>query len=63
MEGRCIKCGRSNHQALEYKAPSRAKTPSLLSNANKEPVQKKMKFDKVYLKITELGSEKNAGME
>ena len=63
IEGRCIKCGRSNHQAQDCKAPSRAKTPPSLGNANQEPVQKKRKFDKGHLKIMELGSEEDSGNE
>ena len=63
MEERCIKCGRSNHQARDCKAPSRAKTSPPLGNANQEPVQKKRKFDRGHLKITELGSEEDSGNE
>ena len=55
IEGRCMKCGRSNHQARDWKAPSQAKTPPPLDNANQEPVQKKRKFDRRHLKITVLG--------
>ena len=57
IEGMCMKCGRSNHQARDCKAPARAKTPPSIGNANRELVQKKRKFDGVHLKITELGSE------
>ena len=63
IEGRCMKCGRSNHQARDCKAPSRAKTPPSLGNANQEPVQKKRKFDSGHLKITELGSKEDLGNE
>ena len=62
-EGRCMKCGRSNHQARDCKALSRAKTPLSFGNANQEPVQKKRKFDRGYLKITEMGSEEDTGNE
>ena len=61
IEGRCMKCGRSNHQARDCKAPSQAKTPLSLGSANQEPVQKKRKFDRGHLKITELGSEEDLG--
>ena len=33
-EGRCMKCGRSNHQARDCKTLSRAKTPPSFGNAN-----------------------------
>ena len=62
-KGRCIKYGRSNHQARDCKALSRAKTPLSFGNANQEPVQKKRKFDRGHLKITELGSEEDSGNE
>ena len=62
-EGRCMKCGRSNHQEQDCKALSRAKTTSIFGNANQEPVQKKRKFDPGHLKITELGSEEDSGNE
>ena len=61
IEGRCMKCGRSNHQARDYKAPSGAKTRSSFANANQEPVQKKRKFDRGHLKIKKLGSEEDSG--
>ena len=61
IEGRCMKCGRSNHQTRDCKAPSQAKTPPSLRSANQEPVQKKRKFDRRHLKITELGSEEDSG--
>ena len=54
-EGRCMKYGRSNQEARDCKALSRAKTAPSFGIANKEPVQKKRKFDKRHLKITELG--------
>ena len=38
IEGRCMKCRRSNHQARDCKAPSRAKTLPSLVSANQEPV-------------------------
>ena len=38
VEGRCIKCGRGNHQAQDCKPPSRAKTPPSTVNANGKPV-------------------------
>ena len=62
-EGRCMKYERSNHQARDCKALSRAKTPPSIGNANQEPVQKKRKFDRGHLKITELGSEEDSGNE
>ena len=62
-EGRCMKCGRSNHQARDCKALSRAILPPSFGNANQEPVQKKKKFDRGHLKITELGSEEDSGNE
>ena len=62
-DGRCMKYGRSNHQALDCKALSRAKTPSSFANANQEPVQKKRKFDGGDLKITKLGSEEDSRNE
>ena len=63
VEGRCMKCGRSNHQARDCKTPSRAKTLPSVGNANREQVQKKRKFDAGHLKITELGSEEDSGNE
>ena len=63
IEGRCMKCGRSNHQAQDCKAPSQAKTPPSFVNANQEPVQKKRKLDGGHRKITELGSEEDLGNE
>ena len=62
-EGRCMKCGRSNHQARDCKAPSRAKTPASLGSANQEPVQKNRRFDRGHLKIMELGSKEDSGHE
>ena len=61
MERRSLKCGRSNHQVRDGKAHLRAKTPLFPSNGNQKPVDKKSKFDKEYLKITELGSEEDLG--
>ena len=58
-----MKCGRNNHQAQDCKACFRAKTPPLPGNANQEPVQKKRKFNKGDLKITEIGLEKDLGNE
>ena len=58
-----MKCGRSNHQAQDCKAPSRAIIPAFLCNANQEPVQKKKKLAKGHLKITELSSEEDSGNE
>ena len=63
IEGRCMKCGRSNHQARDCKAPLRAKTHPSLDNANQEPVQKKRKFNREHLKISELSSEEDLGNE
>ena len=63
VEGRCMKRGRSNHQARDCRAASRAKTPAFIGNANQEPVQKKRKLDGGHLKITELGSEADSGNE
>ena len=62
-EGKCRKCGRSNHQAQDCKALSRAKTTTSFGNANQEPVQKKRKFDRGHLKITDLSSEKDSQNE
>ena len=59
IEERCIKCGRSNHQARDCKASLRAKTSAFSGNTNQEPVQKKRKFNNGHLKITELGSEED----
>ena len=58
-----MKCGRSNHQARDYKALSREKTPPFFGNANQEPVQKKRKFDRGHFKITDLGLENDTGNE
>ena len=58
-----MKCERSNHHARNCKAPSRAKTPASLNNANQELVQKKMSLHWGHLKITELGSEEDSGNE
>ena len=58
-----MKCGRSNHQARDFKAPLQAKTPPSLDNANLEPVWKKRRFDVGHLKITELSSEEDSGDE
>ena len=63
IEGRCMKCGSSNHQARDCKLPSQAKTPPSCDNTKHEPVQKKRKFDGGHLKITELGSEEDSGNE
>ena len=62
-EGRCMKCGSSNHEARDCKALSRAKTPPSFGNANQAPVQKKRKLDRGHRKITELGSEEDSGNE
>ena len=59
IEGRCMKCRRSNYQAQDYKAPLRAKTLPFPDDVKKEPVQKKRKFDKGHLKITKLGLEED----
>ena len=56
-----MKYGRSNQQARDCKAPLRVKTRPPLGNANQEPVQKKRKFDRGHLKITELGLEDDSG--
>ena len=61
QEGRCIKCGRSNHQARDCEALLRAKTRPCYGNANREPVQKKWKFNRGHLKITELSSDEDVG--
>ena len=58
-----MKWERSNQQAWDCKAPLRAKPSPFPVNANQEPVQKKKKFDKGDLKITELGSEKDSENE
>ena len=58
-----MKCGRSNHQARDCKAPARATTPPSIGNANREPVQKKRKFDGGHLKIMERDSEEDLGNE
>ena len=58
-----MKYVRSNHQAQDYKALSRAKTPPSFGNTNQQPVQKKRKFDRGHLKITELASEEDTGNE
>ena len=63
IEGRCMKCGRSNHQARDCKAASQAKTPPPVGNANWEPVQKRGQFDGGHLKIRELGLEEDSGNE
>ena len=62
-EGRYMKCRRSKHQARDGKALSSAKTPPFFGNVNQEPVQKKSKFDRGHLKITELSSEEDSGNE
>ena len=62
-ERRCMKCRRSNHQAWDCKARSRAKRPPFSGNANQETVQKKRKFNQEHLKIIELGSEKHSANE
>ena len=63
VEGRCMKCGRSNHQAQDCKAPAQANTPPSIGNANREPVQKKRKFDGGHLTITELVSKEDSENE
>ena len=60
-KGRCMKCRRSNHQVWDCKALSKAKTPPSFGNTNQEPVQKKRKFDRGHLKITELSWEEGSG--
>ena len=62
-EGSCMNCRRSNHQARDCKALSLAKSPLSLANANQGPVQKKRKFDRRHLKITELASKEDSGNE
>ena len=56
-----MKCGRTNHQARDCKAPSQAKTPPPLGNANPEPVQKNRKFNKGHNKIAKIGLEEDSG--
>ena len=63
VEGRCIKYGRSNHQARDCKDLLKAKTTPFPDSANREPVQKKRKFNKGYFKIMQLGSEEDSGNE
>ena len=60
VEGSCMKCRRNNHQARNYKTPTRAKTPSFPDSAHQELVQNKRKFNCRHLKITELGSKEDS---
>ena len=62
-EGRCLGCGRIGHSFTECRSPPQAKTPPPRSNPNQEPIQKKRKFDKGHLKLTELGSGEESGNE
>ena len=59
-EGRCMKCGRINHKAWDWQSTARVKTPPFPDNANQEPVQKKRKFDRVHLKIPQVGAEEDS---
>ena len=61
MDGRYMKCGRSNYQARDCEALLTAKTHPLLNNTNQEPIQGKRKFDSGHLKIMELSSEEDLG--
>ena len=63
MEGRCIKCGRHYHLARDYKVKSIAETYPCNSNANQEPVQNQIRFNKLQLKITKLSLEEDLGNE
>ena len=51
----------SNHQARDCNARLRGRTLIFPSNTNQEPVQKKRKFNKEQLIITDLGSEEDLG--
>ena len=56
-----MKCGRSNQQSWDCKALEKAETSIFHSNINQKTLQKKPKFDKRHLKITELSSEEDLG--
>ena len=58
-------CGKKNHRVSECPTPATTTTPPLPSapNSHQESINKKRKFDKGHLKITELGSEEDSGNE
>ena len=62
-EGQCLGCGRRGHSFTECRSPPQVKTPPPRGNPNQEPIQKKRKFDKGHLKLTELGSGEDLGNE
>ena len=45
VEGRCVKCERSNHQIKNCKGLLKVKTLALSGNPNLKLVQKNKKFD------------------
>ena len=61
--GKCTRCGRSIHQARDWKALQEAKTHAFPTNGNQEPLQNSKKFDKGHLKITEPGSGQDSEKE
>ena len=59
IEGKDMKCKRSNHLVRNCKVPSVAKIPLFYSNANQEPVWKKRRFNIGPCKIMEIGSKED----
>jgi hypothetical protein len=66
-EGRCPKCGMSNHTFETCPNPYRANTPPFRTSTTSkdQPAHKKVRTDKGHFKITELGSddEEQSGKE
>ena len=62
-DGRCFKCGMSNHKFEACPNKWRANTPPFKNEIGKEPAHKKARTDKGHLRITELGSEEDSGNE
>ena len=58
-----MRCGKKNHKASECTVPATTRSPPTPSvvNSNQEPINKKRKFDKGHLKITELSTEEDSG--
>jgi len=58
-DGRCVKCGMSNHIMNACPNQWRANTPPFRTSTTSkdQPANKKVRTDKGYFKITELGSD------
>ena len=62
-DGRCFKCGMSNHKFDACPNEWRASTPTFRSGRNQRPINKQARTDTGHLRITELGSEEDSGNE